>query len=142
MKKSTTKVNAGVPASPSVMVKQKGRALQLNVQKPFFNVVELEKEYNITVTSPGLCKADFEVTINKQTLLINAHRLQHASEAKVKKVLRLEYDYSDWQINLRLPNNADALFTRACYTSGELIFNVPKNRHPIVHSGNIKVQIY
>jgi HSP20 family protein len=116
--------------------------LQIDVQKPFFNVTELEKEYRITIISPGLCKKDFEVTINKQMLSVNAHRLDNSSAIKVEKVLRLEYDYSNWVINLKLPNNADALFTRAHYTSGELIFNIPKNRHPIIHSGNIKVEIY
>jgi HSP20 family protein len=142
MKKSITRVNQRQAASAPVTVKQRGRVSKISVQKPFFNVTELEKEYRITITSPGLCRKDFEVTINKQMLLINAHRLDNSSEAKVEKILRSEYNYSNWEINLKLPNNADALFTRACYTSGELIFNIPKNSHPIIHSGNIKVQIY
>jgi HSP20 family protein len=142
MKKPVTRANGRLRVSPPVTIKQKGRVLQIDVQKPFFNVTELEKEYRITIISPGLCKKDFEVTINKQMLSVNAHRLDNSSAIKVEKVLRLEYDYSNWVINLKLPNNADALFTRAHYTSGELIFNVPKNSHPIIHSGNIKVEIY
>jgi HSP20 family molecular chaperone IbpA len=90
---------------------------------PAVNMDETEKEYIITVAIPGFERKDFLISIDKDTIYIEASKdIQHGTFMHD----RCEYDYSCWKRIFQLPDDADALMTSAAYNSGELTIRVPK----------------
>lgn len=99
---------------------------------PAINVVENEKEYQIQVAAPGMCKDDFKVHINKQgNLVIEMEKTDCGCKDKEKekkdcKYLRKEFSYSKFSQTLLLPENADKESIEANVRNGVLYVTVPK----------------
>ncbi len=99
---------------------------------PAINVVENEKEYQIQVAAPGMCKDDFKVHINKQgNLVIEMEKTDCGCKDKEKekkdcKYLRKEFSYSKFSQTLLLPENADKETIEANVRNGVLYVTVPK----------------
>jgi HSP20 family protein len=92
---------------------------------PAANVDETKDEYILTIASPGFKREDFQVMVEKDIITIAA-----AKEASAESCIhdRCEYDYDRWKRNFSLPDDADALMTRARYRNGELIIRIPRGK--------------
>ena len=96
------------------------------VHVPAANIDETASEYILTIAAPGFTKESFEIRIDGLSLSIAASR-----ESETANCIhdRCEYDYRRWKRVFPLPENADALMTRARYHNGELIIIIPKGKN-------------
>lgn len=90
---------------------------------PAANVDETNDEYIVTIASPGFKREHLRVLICNNIITIAAEK-----EPSQKSCLhdRCEYDYHRWKRDFLLPDDADALLTRARYLDGELIIRIPR----------------
>lgn len=93
---------------------------------PAANIDETATEYILTIAAPGFKKESFEIKIEGFSISIAATRESENTNCIHD---RCEYDYRRWKRVFPLPENADALMTRACYTNGELIIIIPKGKN-------------
>lgn len=95
---------------------------------PAANIDETTSEYILTIAAPGFTKESFEIKIEDHSLSVAAAR-----ESETANCIhdRCEYDYRRWKRVFPLPENADALMTRACYINGELIIIIPKGKNDL-----------
>jgi len=105
---------------------------------PAANVDETNNEYIITIASPGFKRDSLQVMIEKDILTIAA-----AKESPQENCThdRCEYDYSRWKRAFSLPDDADALLTRARYKDGELIIRIPRGKSDNL-SGITNIYVY
>lgn len=92
---------------------------------PAANVDETENEYILTIASPGFRRENFQLMIEKDLITIAAAK-EASSESCIHD--RCEYDYNHWKRVFLLPDDADALMTRARYEDGELIIRIPREK--------------
>ena len=90
---------------------------------PATNIDEKATEYVLTMAAPGFDKEALQVNIEKNILSISASK-----DAQDNNCIheRCEYDYCRWTRVFVLPEDADALMTKARYKNGELIIRIPK----------------
>ena len=105
---------------------------------PAVNVDENENEYILTVASPGFKRESFQVMIENDMITIAAAK-ETAGQICIHD--RCEYDFSHWKRTFSLPDDADALLTRARYKDGELIIRIPRGKTDKL-SGIIKIYVY
>jgi HSP20 family protein len=105
---------------------------------PAANVDETNNEYILTIASPGFKRENFQVIIEKDIITITASK-----ETSMQSCIhdRCEYDYSHWKRAFSLPDDADALLTRARYKDGELIIRIPKGKSDNL-SGITNIYVY
>lgn len=96
------------------------------VHVPAANIDETDSEYILTIAAPGFTKESFRINMEGNSLSVAASR-----EPETAKCIhgRYEYDYRCWKRVFPLPENADALMTRARYENGELIIIIPKGKN-------------
>jgi len=92
---------------------------------PAANIDENENEYILTIASPGFKREDFQVMIEKDIITIAAAKKTSPGNCIHD---RCEYDYNRWKRVFSLPDDADALMTRARYREGELIIRIPRGK--------------
>jgi HSP20 family protein len=90
---------------------------------PSVNISETATEYLIVMATPGLQREDFCIEIDQTVITISAKK-ETIPLSCVND--RCEYDYTDWTRTFALPDDADALLTRAAYQNGELIIHIPR----------------
>lgn len=116
-------------------------------EKPFYkkvcgpavNIEEAAEYYLLTVAAPGFKREDLEIVINNQMIIISAIKQPCTSES-VKD--RCEYDYANWSRPFILPDDADAILTKANYRDGELIIRIPKGSGDTTTKDLITVYVY
>ena len=84
------------------------------VSRPAVNILEGDADFRIELAAPGLEKADFKISVNKDILSISAE----------KPVLAEESD--NFQRGFRLPNTVNVNGIRAAYAGGILTVTLPK----------------
>ncbi len=94
------------------------------VSRPSVNILEGEADFRIELAAPGLEKADFKISVNKDILFISAEKPVPADENV--KILRREFSYLNFQRGFRLPNTVDVNGIRAAYAGGILTVTLPK----------------
>ncbi len=99
---------------------------------PAMNVMENEKEYQLEVAAPGMCKDDFKVHLNKDgNLIIEMEKKECGCKGKEEdkkecRYLRKEFSYSKFSQTLLLPDNADKEKIEAQVNNGVLKVVIPK----------------
>ena len=99
---------------------------------PAINVLENEKEYKLEVATPGMCKDDFKVHLNKDgNLVIEMEKKDCECKGKEEdkkecRFLRKEFSYSKFSQTLLLPDNADKEGIEAQVNNGILKVTIPK----------------
>jgi HSP20 family protein len=102
-----------------------GNSRMMNV--PAVNVAETEKDFVISLATPGMDKKDFKVEAFDNVLTISAEKENEHKEEKNGRYNRREYNYSSWSRSFTLPENCDASKIDANYNNGELKLLIPKN---------------
>jgi|GEM_PF-3126879 HSP20 family molecular chaperone IbpA len=96
------------------------------VSVPAVNIDETDHEYIVMLAAPGFSKEALQIKIEKNILSVEASKkpdnIEYIHDC-------CEYDYRRWKRFFPLPENADALMTRACYINGELIITIPKGKN-------------
>ena len=95
------------------------------VSVPSVNVSETEREYIVSLATPGMERKDFKVESTDDTLTISAEREKEEKE-EGEHYNRREYNYNSWSRSFSLPENCNRDMIDAEYKNGELKIIVPK----------------
>jgi HSP20 family protein len=91
------------------------------------NITEDEKSYGIELAYPGIEKTDFQVTTEKDRLIISyEHKTEKEEKNEAKKYLRREFLSSSFKKSFSLPDNAEIEKITAEYKNGVLDVVIPK----------------
>ncbi len=89
------------------------------------DVIELDGEYIVKASLPGVKSEDVEITCEKSLLTLRAQRKEE-SETEQGKVHLRERAYGTFSRSLTLPNTVDADHIHADYADGVLTLHLPK----------------
>ncbi|MDP3895289.1 MAG: Hsp20/alpha crystallin family protein [Mesorhizobium sp.] len=92
---------------------------------PAMDLVEKEKEYEITAELPGIDEKDVEIKLTNHTLTIRGEKTEEKEE-KEKDFHLSERRYGSFQRSFRLPDGVDADKIEASVTKGVLKVKLPK----------------
>lgn len=89
------------------------------------DIVELEKEFEISANLPGFKKEDIKISVHDNQLMIEANSRYNKEEQK-GTVYRCERYSGSYRRSLLLPENADIAKIAAKMEDGVLKLNIPK----------------
>lgn len=92
---------------------------------PSINIVESDDTFKIEVAAPGLEKKDFNLSIEKDYLIIETSK-EGKKEVKEEKFTRREFIYASFKRSFYLPETVDANKIDAKYENGVLNITLPK----------------
>ena len=92
---------------------------------PAVDVVEKEKEYEITAELPGMDESNIEVNVSRGTLTIKGEKKEEKEEKK-KNYYLSERHYGSFQRQFRIPDVVDADKIEARFNKGVLTVILPK----------------
>ena len=97
----------------------------VGISAPAVDVVENEKEFQITAELPGLDEKDIEVKLTDDVLSIHGEKKEEREE-KDKNYHVSERRYGSFQRRFQLPSGIDAQKIAAAFEKGVLIVTLPK----------------
>jgi len=92
---------------------------------PAIDVVEKEKEYQISAELPGIDEKDIEVSVTDGVLTVKGEKKEQKEE-KDKNYHRLERQYGSFQRSFELPPSIDQGKIEAKFEKGVLTLTLPK----------------
>jgi HSP20 family protein len=95
------------------------------VSAPVVDVVEKEKEYQISAELPGLEEKDVDVSVADDMLTIKGEKKEEKEE-KAKNYYLSERRYGAFQRSFQLPSGVDAEKIEANFQKGVLTVTLPK----------------
>jgi len=93
---------------------------------PSVNIAEEDDKYIIAVAAPGIAKADFNIEVDKDQLIISAERATENEEAKDGKFTRREFNFSSFKRSFHLPKTVNKTEIDATYDKGILSITLLK----------------
>lgn len=93
---------------------------------PAVNLKENEGNYQLEMAAPGLTKEDFKIFLENKQLVIEVKKETKSETEENGKVLRKEFNYSEFKRTFSLPENVDSDKIGATYEKGILLVTVPK----------------
>jgi HSP20 family protein len=97
----------------------------LAISAPVVDVVEKEKEFQITAELPGLSEKDVEVVVADEILTIKGEKKEEKEE-KAKNYYLSERRYGAFQRSFQIPTGVDADKIEAGFQNGVLTLTLPK----------------
>ena len=106
---------------------------------PAINVIETEKEYDVELAAPGLCKEDFQIHVDEEN---NLHvemekKNEHKEGHRHGRFLRREFSYEKFQQTLLLPEDVETEKIEARMENGVLNIHLPK-KEVVEHPAAVK----
>lgn len=101
--------------------------LGVNFLTPRLNISETEKEYKVSVEIPGVKEKEIDLSINKNVLMIKAHKKEE-KEDKDERYHRIERYYGTFQRSIALPEDAKQDSVEAKFKDGVLNIIIEKNK--------------
>ena len=101
---------------------------------PAVNIQETDISYEIEVAAPGMNKDDFNIELNNNVLVVNAHRTKEI-EDKGDNYMRKEFNYQQFQRSFQLPQlmvKEDKVCAK--YNNGILSITIPKKESETLNS--------
>jgi HSP20 family protein len=92
---------------------------------PAVNIIESKDDFRIELAVPGLEKSDFNIDIENNVLTISAEK-EVKSEEKDERIMRKEFNYSNFSRSFTLPQTLDADKISAKHKDGVLNVIIPK----------------
>ena len=102
---------------------------------PSVNIIEAEKNFQVSMAAPGLTKSDFNIELNDEVLTISVHNDLNSETAKPKYTIH-EFSYNNFSRSFNLPENIDTENISAKYEKGILNLVLPKTE--IVEEDKVK----
>lgn len=97
-----------------------------NSTLPAVNIKESQEGYAIEVAAPGMRKEDFNINLDKNQLIISAHK-EEEKEEKEKHYHKREFSYESFQRSFSLNQKmVDGDNITASYQAGILSVYIPK----------------
>ena len=92
---------------------------------PLVNIIEGEKNFQVSMAAPGLTKPDFNIELNDEVLTISVHKELNNETPKPKYTIH-EFIYNNFTRSFNLPENIDTENISAKYEKGLLNVILPK----------------
>lgn len=92
---------------------------------PEVDVVETDKNFELSVSLPGVDKKDISVEVDEKVLSISGSR-NFNKEDKTKTYKSIETHYGTFKRTFKLPENVDAENIKAEYLNGILTLEIAK----------------
>jgi len=92
---------------------------------PAVNISETEDHFHVELAAPGLQKADFKISLDRNQLSISVER-QHEQQDVQRNYNKREYSYNSFVRSFTLPESADAEQIEAAYENGVLKIDIAK----------------
>ena len=100
--------------------------------KPSVNIIEEDTVFKIELAAPGLSKADFNVEVEKDQLIISSVvKEEKAEESDDKSFSKREFNYSSFKRSFHLSDNVDKDTIDAVYKNGILTVTIHKSEKAI-----------
>lgn len=93
---------------------------------PAVNLKENDENYQLEMAAPGLVKEDFNIFLENKQLVISVKKEKNTETEDQGKVLRKEFNYTEFKRTFSLPEHVDADKIGATYEKGILLVTVPK----------------
>ncbi|HEX9651310.1 MAG TPA: Hsp20/alpha crystallin family protein [Cyclobacteriaceae bacterium] len=97
----------------------------LRTFNPKVDIAEVENEYEVHLTVPGMKKDDFKIEVNENTLTISGER-KFENEEKAKQFHSIESHYGKFARSFQLPKNVNQDKIKANYNDGILVVKLAK----------------
>ena len=97
---------------------------------PSVNVQQIEGGFSIELAAPGLAKEDFNISIDKNRLVISVERTRENDET-TPTFTRREFNYDKFARSFFLPKTIDRDAISAAYESGILNVTLPKKEEVV-----------
>ncbi|MEL7533742.1 MAG: Hsp20/alpha crystallin family protein [Bacteroidota bacterium] len=94
-------------------------------RSPKVNILEREDHFLLELAAPGLSKADFNLSLDKNQLTIKVEKSPAEGEDK-PRYTRREFDYQQFSRQFHLPDTIDVEAIAAQYENGILLVKLPK----------------
>jgi HSP20 family protein len=107
---------------------------------PAANISETDKEYKIEMITPGFKKDEIKVSLENETLTINAENKTEKEEGN-KRYTRKEFSYGTFTRSFLLPKAANSEKIVAKYEDGLLKLTVPKKDEVINKATKKEIKI-
>ena len=103
-----------------------GSDWRMNIAFPPVNINKKEKEFQISLATPGYIKEDFKIESKEGRLIVSAtHR--KSKEEQTDEYIHREYDVMSFEREIVLPLNAVEEEIKAKYENGMLNITIPRN---------------
>lgn len=100
--------------------------------KPSVNIIEVDNAFKIQLAAPGLAKADFNVEVDKDQLIISSVvKEEKKEESDDKTFSKREFNYSSFKRSFHLSDNVDQESIDAVYKNGILTVTINKSEKAI-----------
>ncbi len=106
--------------------------------RPATNIKEAEGNFSIEIAAPGLNKADFDIKVEKDQLIVSASDKKESNE-NADKFTRKEFNFSNFKRSFHLPEILDGENIEAKYEAGILTLVIPKKEEAIAKTKVITV---
>jgi HSP20 family protein len=99
--------------------------LETKMNVPAVNIIEHDKNFEISLAAPGRKKDDFKLEVDNQVLTISSETKDEQTTTE-GKYTRREYSHSSFTRSFTLPDSAKEDEVKASYENGILKINIPK----------------
>ncbi len=106
---------------------------------PMVDVVEREKDYQLTAELPGMEEKDIELKVSKDVMTIKGEKKEEKEEKK-KDYYMSERRYGAFQRSFPLPDGVDSDKIEATFKKGVLTVTLPKKPEAIKPERKIEVK--
>ena len=108
---------------------------------PSVDVVEEQNGFKITAELPGMTKADININVVDDFLIISGEKKEEKKEEDEEhRYKRIERVYGSFSRQFRLPDNVDRTGISACFNDGVLQLCLRKTEPQERKSTNIPIQ--
>ncbi len=109
------------------------------VTAPMVDIVEREKDYQLTAELPGMEEKDIELKITKDVVTIKGEKKEEKEEKK-KDYYLSERRYGAFQRSFVLPDGVDADKIEASFNKGVLTVTLPKKPEAIKAERKVEIK--
>ncbi len=100
--------------------------------KPSVNIIEEDTAFQIQIAAPGLAKADFNVEVDKDQLIVSSVvKEEKTEESNEDTYSKREFNYSSFKRSFHLSDKVDKETIDAVYKNGILTVTIHKSEKAI-----------
>ncbi len=111
---------------------------EMGSKQPPVNILERETSYDIEMLAPGLSKADFKISLDKEFLTISYEKTSNTEDVSPKYVKK-EFSLDSFKRTFTLNDNLDGEAISAKYDNGILLVSIPKKEKEETKTKTIEI---
>lgn len=111
------------------------------LSSPSVNISENETHYMLHLAAPGLTKQDFNISIEKDQLVISAEKKSEKEENQEGRFTRREFNFASFRRTFPLDDSINREGISATYEDGVLKLTLPKKEEDVKKSTPKTIEI-